>query len=600
MTATLLPNAKQQFLDTNGRPLAGGQVYFYIPNTSTFKSTWQDAGETTLNTNPVVLDSNGQAIIYGDGQYRQVVYDVHGNLIWDRLTASPALNSEFQSFVSNIEGASGSSLIGYTASGTGAVVRTLLDKVREFPTLEDFGAKGDGVTNDTTAVQDAINHGGCIWAKAGTYIISSVSFIGKSVILIGDGEDKTIFKATGTGVMFDVQETSDQALLPLALMSMKLDGSGTATAGIKLRYRHQTVLQNVTITNVLGDALNELDSWNNTRNSVTLRDCTNGLVLQGANNNSQYNGLSLSGHSQYQIKILNGGTVAGGSTGLSFNRCDAAYAPGFGVYVNTHGVVRFNDCYIGEQIQGTVFDMASGMVVMNGGFGYFGTTATSYLGNLQGGKLYFQNVSITGGASATVSNMFYKQPTWTGHAYVEDSPCFITVASPQVMVGDVLDYGRVFDCFAPKLGRLYTPFTLNGTNTSSSTENEITVTCSTVTGSPCIMEVKAQVTEGWLRGQAGSFIVIYSSQKDLTVRLTNGSVGITPDDNIGTLPATGGVVKTAVVFDWVYNNNDTPWLEIFQLNTVVGDTFTVYEVFLYDFKQGKADSAATFYNLGKS
>jgi hypothetical protein len=41
-------------------------------------------------------------------------------------------------------------------------------------------------------------------------------------------------------------------------------------------------------------------------------------------------------------------------------------------------------------------------------------------------------------------------------------------------------------------------------------------------------------------------------------------------------------------------------LEIFMLDAAVGDSFTVNEVFLYDFKQGKADPAATFYNLGKA
>jgi hypothetical protein len=86
MTATLLPNAKQQFIDSNGKPLAGGSVYFYIPNTTTFKNTWQDAGQTILNTNPVVLDASGQAVIWGNGVYRQVVYDQFGNLIWDKIT----------------------------------------------------------------------------------------------------------------------------------------------------------------------------------------------------------------------------------------------------------------------------------------------------------------------------------------------------------------------------------------------------------------------------------------------------------------------------------------------------------------------------------
>lgn len=88
--ATLLPPGEITFLDANGAPLANGKVYFYIPSTSTPKDTWQDSGQTVLNTNPVVLDSAGRAIIYGSGSYRQVVEDSLGNVIWDQLTADTA------------------------------------------------------------------------------------------------------------------------------------------------------------------------------------------------------------------------------------------------------------------------------------------------------------------------------------------------------------------------------------------------------------------------------------------------------------------------------------------------------------------------------
>jgi hypothetical protein len=66
--------------------LAGGSVGFYIPGTSTVKQTWQDAAQTILNTNPVKLDANGCAIIYGAGIYRQILWDSLGNEVWDQLT----------------------------------------------------------------------------------------------------------------------------------------------------------------------------------------------------------------------------------------------------------------------------------------------------------------------------------------------------------------------------------------------------------------------------------------------------------------------------------------------------------------------------------
>jgi len=55
----------------------------YTPLTLVFKDTWTDADQGSLNTNPIVLDSRGQAIIYGVGAYRQILTDADGNTIWD-------------------------------------------------------------------------------------------------------------------------------------------------------------------------------------------------------------------------------------------------------------------------------------------------------------------------------------------------------------------------------------------------------------------------------------------------------------------------------------------------------------------------------------
>ena len=41
--ATILPQAKTQFNDALGVPLAGGRVSFYTPSTTTPKDTYQDA-----------------------------------------------------------------------------------------------------------------------------------------------------------------------------------------------------------------------------------------------------------------------------------------------------------------------------------------------------------------------------------------------------------------------------------------------------------------------------------------------------------------------------------------------------------------------------
>ena len=87
-TASILPLGRTQYFDNNGNPLSGGKVYNYIPGTTTFKQTWQDSGEIISNTNPVILDAAGRALIYGEGAYRQIVRKSNNDLVWDAVTSA--------------------------------------------------------------------------------------------------------------------------------------------------------------------------------------------------------------------------------------------------------------------------------------------------------------------------------------------------------------------------------------------------------------------------------------------------------------------------------------------------------------------------------
>jgi hypothetical protein len=103
--ASLLPNGKQQFETILGTPLVGGSVYFYAVGTEVPKDTWQDQALTILNTNPVVLDARGQAVIWGAGNYRQIVNDRFGITIWDQVVTSSVSDGD-------LAGSGGAAMIG--------------------------------------------------------------------------------------------------------------------------------------------------------------------------------------------------------------------------------------------------------------------------------------------------------------------------------------------------------------------------------------------------------------------------------------------------------------------------------------------------------
>jgi len=63
----------------------------------------------------------------------------------------------------------------FLAAGSGASQRTVLDKLRDVVSVKDFGAVGDGVADDTAAVQAAINAAQDIFFPSGTYIVRNVT-----------------------------------------------------------------------------------------------------------------------------------------------------------------------------------------------------------------------------------------------------------------------------------------------------------------------------------------------------------------------------------------------------------------------------------------
>jgi len=84
--ANFLGTPKLQYFDNNGDPLSGGLLYSYYTGTTTAKATYPTLADalagTNANTNPVVLDSRGEANVVMSGSYKFVLKTSAGTTLW--------------------------------------------------------------------------------------------------------------------------------------------------------------------------------------------------------------------------------------------------------------------------------------------------------------------------------------------------------------------------------------------------------------------------------------------------------------------------------------------------------------------------------------
>lgn len=169
VTLSLFGGAGWQFFDDSGRTLSGGKIYTYAAGTTTPQVTYTSRSGTVANANPIVLDAAGrtpQQIWSVEGLlYKYVIETSTGTLIrtWDNIGGSQVSSDLAVDLASTTDNTKGDALIGFkqsNASGfvTGATARTVNDKLQESVSVKDFGAIGDGVADDTAAIQAAIDY----------------------------------------------------------------------------------------------------------------------------------------------------------------------------------------------------------------------------------------------------------------------------------------------------------------------------------------------------------------------------------------------------------------------------------------------------------
>jgi hypothetical protein len=156
----------------------------------------------------------------------------------------------------------GSDWIGFEPAGTGAVAMSVQAKLRESVSVKDFGAVGNGVTDDSAAIQAALDSGALsVFVPKGIYIVSSTLLLKtRGQRLYGEGGNYyfgsspqyigSILKYTGSpDIVLKCSPviSSGVPLIAASVENISIDGNGIATIGLYIEAAIQCVFNAVSV-----------------------------------------------------------------------------------------------------------------------------------------------------------------------------------------------------------------------------------------------------------------------------------------------------------------------------------------------------------------
>lgn len=221
----------------------------YDANTSDWSRSLDFNGANDLTKGTLVLVTDGTN---------------YGMTTWHVSTTGPVIGSAL-AFTRVFIGASDS--VSHLPAGSGAVETDVRTKLRERVSVKDFGAVGDGVTDDTDAIQAAIDSGiRSIYFPAGDYLASStIAVTANYTSLVGDahGSSRLVASADGVSVLYFASATPTATTLKncslrnISVVVGSAVASITSGIGIKMTNCQQFQMSNVQIEGFYGGLLIE-------------------------------------------------------------------------------------------------------------------------------------------------------------------------------------------------------------------------------------------------------------------------------------------------------------------------------------------------------
>ena len=286
-------------LDNDGNAILVGAVYWDTGSSQMFAwdgAAWKPTFVTGNTVRSLVVATAGQTVVaaptyvignnslqvYLNG-VKQVVTSDYTETSQGSVTFASGLTVgdevELIAFQAYPVGTTSAQNVSWQQAGTGAAIRTVDTKLKEAISVKDFGAVGDGVADDTTAIQAAINFadGTPVYIPKGVYKVTSTltsyntsGQISKGVRIFGDGPDCTIIRnAVSSGACLEIdhrigsttygnQVYSKGSFIKDLTITGSSDGQPTRSPGLqKTRVGHRGIrvvgawsllIENVTIS----------------------------------------------------------------------------------------------------------------------------------------------------------------------------------------------------------------------------------------------------------------------------------------------------------------------------------------------------------------
>jgi Pectate lyase superfamily protein len=415
----------------------------------------------------------------------------------------------------------------------------------------DFGAKFDGKSNDSKAIQSAID-----WAHLNAVnvempsgiavLMEPLSLSGRQVNLRGAGMARTLLRAGNPMPMImEVLDKRDVLVSPFRIEDFTLDGAGQTDRNLAIRYRHNFELRNI-ISQRAKIGIWEQDSWLGRRFNCRVQDCSVGWRLNGSNHSGQFDGCSFTACRDAHLMVGNQGAAQDGNEALLFSACDIEFGPGVGIDVAKGASAVFDTCYIGEGIASDLVRNRGNLIVRDG-FVQFGHSANAVAVRPLAGLALFERTVIGGQKFGDLGHLVDLSPDEVatganGRVKFDDISGNFMVGGNVALRGDVLAEIDMPN-LVPRYGISWSDVvrggsarTELGTNLPRSARRLV---CQSTSSTRAILGFQTTINaEAGIGGEPIYVVIVYRAAKPVDLVVTDPGDPVGQQTSFGTLPAT--------------------------------------------------------------